>query len=113
MDTKIKTINDILLIELPNTYSVFTIEEIMKLVNSVDKYKNINNILVNCSNLKSLDNFGGEIFLLKKNMKLKNFAFIGVNRPLKPIMDNFSQRWFKENITVYDTYDEAISKITM
>jgi hypothetical protein len=101
----------VLILTLNQAYTVETISEVMSLVESKERLKHIKHVIIDCSKLEDLDNFGGEIFLLKKNFNLKSFLFCGLKTLLEPVMNFFSQKWFQDNIVNYATRQEAMTFI--
>jgi hypothetical protein len=83
---------------IEDEYDLFTIESIHELLKDDKKFIGVRRVLVDCSKLKTIDSFGGEIFLVKKKYDIERIEFIGLDNKLYPIFNNFSQQFFNEDL---------------
>ncbi len=98
MRIQISKLGEVLTVVIEEDYDVFTIESINELLRNDLMFKGIKKISVDCSKLKFLDSFGGEIFLLKKKFNIEQMEFVGLDDKLRPIFNVFSQEIFNKDL---------------
>ena len=106
--------DSMLIITLPKNYDFFVEEEIVGFIKESENFQGIRNIIIDCTALELLESFGGEFFKLKEKItepKSGKMVFVGLQQNIKFIFDEFSKRWFDEEVNNFTSIEKAVAYI--
>jgi anti-anti-sigma regulatory factor len=112
MILKTDIVKNTLIVTLGKLYSNDTISDIVKLDKS-EKIHDVENIIIDCTNLQGLDSVGPELFLMRSKFKKidqnRNFVFCGLNKDGEETFNYFAQGCGYESIINFPSLDEALN----